>query len=205
MKLIDVKLVVVPHYEQLSVRNSFHNVLRSYGGLQDYFPVYSETYIPGRKYFWEVFATLHYEDALRFIDEERNNRYAKEEEEKNRLIKIDPVIFEEIMNCKYFSKKKGRALYSHKEEKDEVDERASTATKFARPAKTKRGTQQASTKQLILSGIKNNKFDESVGHMIDMQEDTRYDDSGQKFQTPSNRGNSPFTKRSTMNMLSAGR
>ena len=108
-------MIVVPHYEELSVRNSFYDVLGMYPGLDDYFPIYSNTYVPGRRHFWEVFATLYYDDAMRFIEDERTRRYETEEKEMNKSMKIDPVIFKQIMDCKYFSKKKGRALYSKKE------------------------------------------------------------------------------------------
>jgi hypothetical protein len=103
--------VVVPHYEGLSVTRSFYDVLRMYPTLHDYFPIYSESYIPGRKYFWQVFGTLFHEDAKRFIDMEREKRYVEEEEQKERVMMINPQILDELENVKYFSKKKGRALF----------------------------------------------------------------------------------------------
>jgi len=199
-------LIVVPHYEQLSVRNSFYEVLKEYPTLHQYFPVYSAAYIPGRRYFWEIFATLHYDDAMKFIDEERTNRYKREEEENNRIIKIDPTIYNEIMNCKYFSKKKGRALYAQKNsDKDDAPPNATTGTKVIKPVGKKFNEGNSAGKQLVFSGMKRKRDEETAGDIIDMQADTKYDNSGQKFQTPSNKVRNSFSRKDNSIVLSAAR
>ena len=73
--------------------------------------MYSNEFIPARKFFWEVFGSLHYEDAMSFIAQERNNRYEKEEQENAKMMMVNPDILQELKAVKYFSKKKGRALF----------------------------------------------------------------------------------------------
>ena len=106
----EVKLLVVPHYESLSVSRSFYKVLEFYPDLEAYFPIYSNNYIPPRSFFWEVFGTLHFDDAKRFIDEERQTRYQIEENNNERVVKVHPEMLKALENVNYFSKKKGRAL-----------------------------------------------------------------------------------------------
>ena len=157
-------------------------MLDAYSGHEDYFPVYNKTYIPGRKLFWEVFGSLYYDDAVRFINEQREDRYNLEEEEMNKKIKIDPIIYQEIMSCKYFSRKRGRALNSvtYKDQNggipismnqnniadDNVDNEKSPFKSISQKKRAKK-----------LSAEK----------IIDMQTDRRYDNGVKKFQTPGNK------------------
>ena len=198
-------MIVVPHYEELSVRNSFYEVLKMYVGLDDYFPVYSNTYTPGRRHFWEVFATLYYEDAKRFIDDERTRRYETEEKEMNKSMKIDPLIFKQIMDCKYFSKKKGRALYVRKEPEGDAIMPMNDGGRGAQANKTARGTNAAGSRRDRGGPLNRSTLNMTAGQMIDMQNDRRFNDSGQKFQTPSNKALSPFAKRNNADMKSADR
>jgi len=198
-------MIVVPHYEELSVRNSFYEVLKMYAGLEDYFPVYSNTYAPGRRHFWEVFATLYYEDAKRFIDDERTRRYETEEKEMNKSMKIDPIIFKQIMDCKYFSKKKGRALYVRKEPEGDIIMQHNEGGRTKQKGTTARGTNAAGSRRDKESKFNHDRQNISAGQMIDMQDNRRFHDSGQKFQTPSNKGTSPFSKRNNAEMKSADR
>ena len=198
-------MIVVPHYEELSVRNSFYEVLKMYVGLEDYFPVYSNSYAPGRRHFWEVFATLHYDDAKRFIDDERTRRYEAEEKDNNKSMKIDPVIFKQIMDCKYFSKKKGRALYVRKEPEGDMIMQAVREGKAAQKSKGPRGANVGGSRRDKEVATVRGGPSLSAGQIIDRQNDRRFNDSGQKFQTPSNKAGSPFTKRGDAAMRSADR
>jgi len=198
-------MIVVPHYEELSVRNSFNEVIRMYVGLEDYFPVYSNTYVPGRRHFWEVFATLYYDDAKRFIEDERTRRYETEEKENNKSMKIDPLIFKQIMDCKYFSKKKGRALYVRKEPEGDDVMQYNEAPKAPQRVKTARGTNAPASRRDKGEAVRRSTQNLTAGQVIDMQDDRRYNDSGQKFQTPSNKAMSPFAKRNNADMKSADR
>jgi len=196
-------MIVVPHYEELSVRNSFYEVLKMYAGLEDYFPVYSNSYAPGRRHFWEVFATLYYEDAKRFIDDERTRRYETEEKEMNKSMKIDPVIFKQIMDCKYFSKKKGRALYMKRDREDDAAMERVDTIKHVKKSNKGRDTGAASSRRDKGGAGSRGGPSLSAGQIIDRQNDHRFNDSGQKFQTPSNKAMSPFAKRNNAEMMSA--
>ena len=70
--------------------------------------------MPSRKFFWEIFASLHYEDAKTIINNERKRKYEKEANEKAKEIVIDKDVLNLIQGSLYFSKKKGRALYNIK-------------------------------------------------------------------------------------------
>jgi len=203
LKLVDIKMMIVPHYETLSIRQSFKAVLNSYPTLFDYFPMYTSNYVPGRRHFWEVFGTLFHEDALRFIDEERTKRYEREEEEMNKNMKIDPVIYEQIMNCKYFSKKKGRALFANKPRETDLPHYRSDGERDR--SRVIKGLEMTQTpKERRSKGTFNrSKAALSTGQMIDMQNQRDFNDSGQKFQTPSNKRQSPFDKRNNAEMHSA--
>ena len=65
-----------------------------------------------RKFFWEVFASLYYEDAKTIIDNERKRKYEKVTNEKTNEIVISKDILNLIQESLYYSKKKGRALYN---------------------------------------------------------------------------------------------
>ena len=176
-----------------------------YAGLEDYFPVYSHTYAPGRRHFWEVFATLYYEDAKRFIDDERTRRYETEEKEMNKSMKIDPLIFKQIMDCKYFSKKKGRALYVRKEPEGDMIMAPHEVARSAQKNKTARGTNAPQSRRDRGAATARGGPSLTAGQLIDIQNDRRFNDSGQKFQTPSNKAMSPFAKRDNAEMKSADR
>jgi hypothetical protein len=88
----------------------------------DYFPLYERNtnsertckpYYPPSAFFWKIFASLHQKYAREVIDKERDKRYFKEEA-KNKTIMVDTKILEALQNVKYYSKKKGRALFNMK-------------------------------------------------------------------------------------------
>jgi hypothetical protein len=123
MKVKDIKLIVVPYYDSLSVKRNFRDIVDIYPGIDKYFPMYDEEYLPSRKFFWEIFATLHYNEASKIIENERNRKYVKEEQEKRQVIAVDPIILNELQAVNYFSKSKGRALYNMKAKRFELPER----------------------------------------------------------------------------------
>ena len=86
-------------------------MLEFYPDLEEYFPIYKAGYILTRKFFWEVFGSLHHDEAKSFIAQEREARYLKEEQEKEKVIHVDPKILKALEVVNYFGKKKGRALF----------------------------------------------------------------------------------------------
>ena len=74
-----VRLITVPFYDSLSIRRNWQEIKHLY-------PDYDPEYMPSRKFFWEVFESLHYEDAKTIIDNERKRKYEKEANEKTKEI-----------------------------------------------------------------------------------------------------------------------
>ena len=109
-----VRLIAVPFYDSLSIRRNWQSIKQLYPDILQYFPDYDPEYMPSRKFFWEVFASLHYGDAKRIIYNERKARYEGEAKEKAKEIVINKEILDLIQGSLYFSKKKGRALYNIK-------------------------------------------------------------------------------------------
>ena len=107
-----VRLIAVPFYDSLSIRRNWKEIQQIYPDIVSYFPDYDPEYMPSRKFFWEVFASLHYEDAKTIIDNERKRKYEKEANEKTKEIVISKDILNLIQGSLYYSKKKGRALYN---------------------------------------------------------------------------------------------
>ena len=109
------------------------------------------------------------------------------------------------MDCKYFSKKKGRALYVRKEPEGDDVMQPNEGARRAEENKTARATNVAGSRRHKGGAASRSIQNMTAGQMIDMQSDRRFNDSGQKFQTPSNKAMSPFAKRSNADMKSADR
>ena len=59
--------MAIPFYDSLSIRRNWKDIRQLYPDIINYFPYYVSEYMPSRKFFWEVFASLHYEDAKTII------------------------------------------------------------------------------------------------------------------------------------------
>ena len=108
-KLHDIKPILVPQYEELTADKIYPKVKGYIENLSDYFPEYDSTYIPPRKFFWDIFQTLNQKLAEKFIDhsiKERNNQKVTQESRKE----ISADIMEQINKKHFYSKQKGRAL-----------------------------------------------------------------------------------------------
>ena len=112
--MVDVRLIAIPFYDSLSIRRNWQEIKQLYPDITRYFPDYDPEYMPSRKFFWEIFASLHYEDAKTIINNERKRKYEKEASEKTKEIVISKDVLDLIQGSLYFSKKKGRALYNIK-------------------------------------------------------------------------------------------
>lgn len=110
----NVKLIPVPFYDSLSIRRNWKSVKHLYPDITSYFPDYDPEYMPSRKFFWEIFGSLHYEDAKTIISNERKRKYEKEASEKTKEMIISKDVLDLIQGSLYYSKKKGRALYNIK-------------------------------------------------------------------------------------------
>ena len=110
----EINPIAVPFYDSLSIRRNWKDIQKLYPDIVHYFPNYDPDYIPSRKYFWEIFASLHQEDAKQIIYNERKRKFEKEASEKTKEIVINKDILDLIQGSLYFSKKKERALYNMK-------------------------------------------------------------------------------------------
>ena len=105
-----VRLIAVPFYDSLSIRRNWQDIRQLYPDITNYFPDYDPEYMPSRKFFWEIFASLLYEDAKIIINNERKRKCEKEISEKTKEIVINKGVLNLILGSLYYSKKKGRAL-----------------------------------------------------------------------------------------------
>ena len=100
---------MVPQYEELTADKMYSKVKGYIENFADYFPDYDESYIPPRKYFWDIFSTLNQELAEKFIDhsiKERNKQKVTQESK----IEISEEIMNQINKKYFYSRQKGRAL-----------------------------------------------------------------------------------------------
>ena len=105
----DIKPILVPQYEELTADKMYAKVKGYIENFADYFPDYEESYIPPRKYFWDIFSTLNQELAEKFIDhsiKERNKQKVTQESK----IEISEEIMNQINKKHFYSRQKGRAL-----------------------------------------------------------------------------------------------
>ena len=108
-KLQDIKPILAPQYEELTADKIYSKVKGYIDNFSDYFPDYDESYIPPRKYFWDIFSTLNQELAEKFIDhsiKERNKQKVTQESK----IEISEEIMNQINKKHFYSRQKGRAL-----------------------------------------------------------------------------------------------
>ena len=108
-KLQDIKPILVPQYEELTANKMYSKVKGYIDNFSDYFPDYDESYIPPRKYFWDIFSTLNQELAEKFIDhsiKERNKQKVTQESK----IEISEEIMNQINKKHFYSRQKGRTL-----------------------------------------------------------------------------------------------
>ena len=105
----DIKPILAPQYEEITADKMYSKVKGYIDNFSDYFPDYDESYIPPRKYFWDIFSTLNQELAEKFIDhsiKERNKQKVTQESK----IEISEKIMNQINKKHFYSRQKGRAL-----------------------------------------------------------------------------------------------
>ena len=65
----DLKVISVPNYEELQVRFCFNRIIHNREDMLDYLPKVSNDSLPEFQFFWGVFSTLYYPDAVKFIED----------------------------------------------------------------------------------------------------------------------------------------
>jgi hypothetical protein len=108
----ELKPITVPQYKELSPKALYENVKAHIPDLVYYFPEYEEEYIPSKKFFWDIFATLDYELAKNVIDYAISVRTKGEGDgEDEKEVEVADDIMKELLDTKYYSKKKGKAIF----------------------------------------------------------------------------------------------
>ena len=108
-KLQDINPILVQQYEELTADKIYPKVKGYIENLADNFPEYDSTYIPPRKYFWDIFSTLKQKSAEKFIDHSIKERNKQKVTQESR-IEISADIIKQINRKHFYSKQKGRAL-----------------------------------------------------------------------------------------------
>lgn len=99
-------------YEELAPKSLYPKLKKNIENFMLYFPDYLDTpnYVPPKKFMWDVFATIDYDMACKFVDHSMRIRANKQKDNKSVEIDIDPEIYREFITSDYLPKKKGRAL-----------------------------------------------------------------------------------------------
>ena len=66
--------------------------------LYEFFPTLKPKKFPEREFMWEIISTLRPTETKKLIDEARQQRSIKGEEDPNQLVEVDPGIFKEIQS-----------------------------------------------------------------------------------------------------------
>ena len=101
-----MRLIAVPFYDSLSILRNWQDIRQLYPDITNYFTDYDPEYMPSRKFFWEIFVNLHYEDAKIIINNERKRNDKKEASKKTNEIVINKDVLNLIQGSLYYSKKK---------------------------------------------------------------------------------------------------
>ena len=102
-KLKEIKPILDPQYEELTADKIYPKVKGYIENLADYFPEYDSTYIPPRKYLWDIFSTLNQKLAEKFIDHSIKERNKQKVTQESR-IEISADIMEQIKKKHFYSK-----------------------------------------------------------------------------------------------------
>ena len=89
IKMDKIRLIAIPYYDSLSILRNWKDIKQLYPDILQYFLNYDSEYLPSRKYFWEIFASLHYQDAKEMIDNERRRKFEKKSNSKTKEIIIN--------------------------------------------------------------------------------------------------------------------
>ena len=107
LKQINVHNMVVPHYEELSVKNIYADAMKD-ELLRDYIPDLEQNSgrFPERDFFFGILGTLRPHYLMKIIEDANKVRYeANVNDPKKDFIMLDTPWYEELMKHPYFSSK----------------------------------------------------------------------------------------------------
>ena len=108
LKQINVQRVVVPHYEELSVKNLYDDAMKD-ELIKDYLPDLEQNSnrIPERDFFFGILGSLRPEYLKKIIDDANKVRYeANVNDPEKDFIMLDVDWYQELMKYPYFSSNK---------------------------------------------------------------------------------------------------
>ena len=108
MKQINVRSVVVPHYEELSINNIYADAMKD-ELIKDYLPELEQNSnrFPEREFFFGVLGTLRPLYLRKIINDANKVRYEADVNDPQKdFIMLDTPWYEELMKYPYFSSKK---------------------------------------------------------------------------------------------------
>ena len=73
--------------------------------MEDYFPDYSDKFLPPRDFFWSIFSTLHPNTVRKIIKKSQEKRVANEENQEEELIRVRDDFLEQLERTAYESSK----------------------------------------------------------------------------------------------------
>ena len=88
LKVEDVQKCNVPKYDELTLDFVYQKALEKFPEMEDYFPDYSDKYLPPREFFWSIFSTLHPNTVRKIIKRSQEKRVSNEENEEEELIRV---------------------------------------------------------------------------------------------------------------------
>ena len=105
MNIEDVQKANVPKYEELCLEVIYVKALDKFPEMEDYFPNYSDKYLPPRDFFWTIFSTLHTNTVRKIIKRSQEKRIVNEENHEEELIRVRDDILEMLEKTAYESSK----------------------------------------------------------------------------------------------------
>ena len=73
--------------------------------MEDYFPDYSDKFLPPRDFFWSIFSTLHPNTVRKIIKRSQEKRVSNEENQEEELIRVRDDFLEQLERTAYESSK----------------------------------------------------------------------------------------------------
>ena len=114
LRISELKDLNVPMYPEISVNNLWE-VYKSKDDVIKYFPDYSETQQPERRYLINIFKTIENDYMIKVIDNAHKVRNVDSNIEKSQVIEKKPSLLDEMLNAKFnFSNHDARYSFRYK-------------------------------------------------------------------------------------------
>ena len=114
LKISELKDLNVPKYPEISIQNLWEK-FKNQDDVMRYFPDYTETQQPERKYLIDVLKTIKYDYMVKVVDNAHKARNVESNIEDSQVIEIKPSLLNEMMNTNFNSSKHDAYyLYRHK-------------------------------------------------------------------------------------------